>query len=57
MLQWGRGGEAAESFTACRFFLGRFFQLQWGRGGEAAESLDDALKAGTITVASMGPRR
>ena len=36
-LQWGRGGEAAES-TATVSPIPVSSSLQWGRGGEAAES-------------------
>ena len=35
-LQWGRGGEAAESYSI-RSPTWPSGSLQWGRGGEAAE--------------------
>ena len=35
-LQWGRGGEAAESPAIDLETIARVM-LQWGRGGEAAE--------------------
>ena len=44
MLQWGRGGEAAER-QQTRFLTSSPYQLQWGRGGEAAESSLECLLA------------
>ncbi len=37
-LQFGRGGEAAETTRFQGFWLIHSFQLQFGRGGEAAET-------------------